>query len=42
MLIKTRPLYKVRMRQDQARTRAHDTYGTIAHHLPISVISQFV
>ena len=29
MLIKIRPPYKVRMRQDQARTRAHDTYETI-------------
>ena len=39
MLIKIRPLYKVRMRRDQARTRAHDTYGTITqhneNHLPI-------
>ena len=33
MLIKIRPLYKVRMRQDQAHTRAHDTYGTITQHL---------
>ena len=29
MLIKIRPPYKVRMRQDPAHTRAHDTYGTI-------------
>ena len=29
MLIRIRPLYKVRMRQDQARTRALDTHGTI-------------
>ena len=34
MLIKIRPPYKVRMHQDQARTRAHDTYGTITQHLP--------
>ena len=27
MLIMIRPLYKVRMRQDQARTRVHDTKG---------------
>ena len=33
MLIKIRPLYKERMRQDQAHTRAHDTYGTITQHL---------
>ena len=32
MLIKIRPPYKVRMRQDQAHTRAHDTYGTITQH----------
>ena len=33
MLIKIRPLYKVRMHQGQARTRAHDTYGTTTQHL---------
>ena len=33
MLIKIRPPYKVRMRQDQARTRAHDTYGTVTQHI---------
>ena len=33
MLIKIRPLYKEHMRQDQAHTRAHDTYGTITQHL---------
>ena len=33
MLIKIRPPYKERMRQDQAHTRAHDTYGTITQHL---------
>ena len=33
MLIKVRPPYKERMRQDQAHTRAHDTYGTITQHL---------
>ena len=33
MLIKIRPLYKVRMRQDQAHTRAHDAYGTVTQHL---------
>ena len=33
ILIKIRPLYKVRMHQDQAHTRAHDTYGTITQHL---------
>ena len=33
MLIKIRPLYKVRMCQDQARTRTHDTYGTITQQL---------
>ena len=33
MLIKIRPLYKVRMCQGQAHTRAHDTYGTITQHL---------
>ena len=33
MLIKIRPPYKVRMRQDPAHTRAHDTYGTITQHL---------
>ena len=29
MLIKIRPLYKVRMHQHQSQTGAHDTYGTI-------------
>ena len=33
MLIKIRPPYKVRMHQDQARTQAHDTYGTITQQL---------
>ena len=33
MLIKIRLPYKVRMRQDQARTQVHDTYGTITQHL---------
>ena len=32
MLIKIRPPYKERMRQDQAHTRAHDTYGTVTQH----------
>ena len=32
MLIQIRPPYKVRMRQGQAHTRAHDTYGTITQH----------
>ena len=31
--VKIRPLYKVRMCQDQAHTRANDTYGTITQHL---------
>ena len=34
MLIKIRPPYKVCMHQDQAHTRAHDTYGTITQHFP--------
>ena len=33
MLIKSRPLYKVRMRQDQAHTSADDSYGTITQQL---------
>ena len=38
MLIKIRPLYKVRMRQDQAHTRAHDTDGTITQHFLPSIL----
>ena len=36
MLIKIRPLYKERMRQDQAHTRAHDTYGTITQQSTVT------
>ena len=40
MLIKIQPLYKVRMLQDQAHTRAHDTYGTITQHLPENTLPE--